>query len=660
LAQSVDTHRPDAASRKRLALHGCRGVVTALLMMVAFAVPAWAQPVANPASPGPAGGATAAWRVVILNGADPTLPAFVAIDTALRAGLAAPGRHPVEVFAESLDMMRFPSNELEPEMLALLRKKYASRHVDAVIAVAGPAFDFALKYRDELWPNARIVFHSVPVMDLAGRALPPGVTGIPVRHDIAGTVAIARRLQPALRHLVIVAGSADYDHMLTALARKQLAGATAGLTVDYWPDRTLEEMLAGIARLSPHDAVVYLAVYRDRAGRTFIPREVLRQLAAVSPAPMYGPVETFLGVGIVAGSVDSFARRGAWVARTVHELLGSPSEAAVSVVEPAPPLCVADASRLEKFGLERERLPSGCSIQFEDPGLWKQYRWYVVVALAGLIGQTALILGLVMQRRARRRAEVEARSRRVELARASRLALAGELTASIAHEINQPLGAILANASAAQKLLEQPAVERDALRAIVADIRRDDLRASDVIRHVRSLVTNKKAQRDVVDVARLLAETASFIAVEARRRGIRITCTSDLDSQGVWADRTQLQQAIVNLCLNAMDAVADAPVARRKIELRARAHGERNVAITVTDYGPGIAPDLLPKLFDSFFTTRSHGLGLGLSITRAIVDAHGGRLTAENVLDGGATFAIVLPVANAAVAPGTEGIEEPL
>ncbi|HEY1326328.1 MAG TPA: hypothetical protein VGI14_05275, partial [Casimicrobiaceae bacterium] len=129
LAQSVDTHRPDAASRKRLALHGCRGVVTALLMMVAFAVPAWAQPVANPASPGPAGGATAAWRVVILNGADPTLPAFVAIDTALRAGLAAPGRHPVEVFAESLDMMRFPSNELEPEMLALLRKKYASRHV---------------------------------------------------------------------------------------------------------------------------------------------------------------------------------------------------------------------------------------------------------------------------------------------------------------------------------------------------------------------------------------------------------------------------------------------------------------------------------------------------------------------------------------------------
>jgi C4-dicarboxylate-specific signal transduction histidine kinase len=128
----------------------------------------------------------------------------------------------------------------------------------------------------------------------------------------------------------------------------------------------------------------------------------------------------------------------------------------------------------------------------------------------------------------------------------------------------------------------------------------------------------------------------------------------------VWADRIQLQQAIVNLCLNAMDAVADAPVARRKIELRARAHGERNVAITVTDYGPGIAPDLLPKLFDSFFTTRSHGLGLGLSITRAIVDAHGGRLTAENVLDGGATFAIVLPVANAAVAPGTEGIEEPL
>jgi C4-dicarboxylate-specific signal transduction histidine kinase len=297
---------------------------------------------------------------------------------------------------------------------------------------------------------------------------------------------------------------------------------------------------------------------------------------------------------------------------------------------------------MERHGLRLDLLPAGCDVRFLSPSLWREYRWYALGALLVILAQAALIAGLVLQRRGRMRAEGEVRHRRAELAQASRLALAGELTASIAHEINQPLGAILANAGAAEALLRRDPSANAELREIIADIRKADVRASEVIRRVRSLVSSREAEREPVEANAMIREVLALMRGESGRRGVAVEPDLSAGLPTLHADRVQLQQAVLNLCLNAMEAMAECPASRRRLGVRSAA-ADGGVEIAVSDTGPGIRPEHLPQVFDSFFTTKPQGTGLGLAITRSIVEAHRGRLSAENRPGGGACFRIMLP-----------------
>lgn len=231
-----------------------------------------------------------------------------------------------------------------------------------------------------------------------------------------------------------------------------------------------------------------------------------------------------------------------------------------------------------------------------------------------------------------------------DLAHASRVAVLGELTASIAHEINQPLGAILSNAEAAELLLESESPPLDEVRRILADIRNDDVRASDVIRHIR-LLTRKGAMRgESLDANEIAAEVVRLMQTEGHTRNVSLLTEFTAAPAAIFGDRVHLQQVLINLILNGMEAMTDTPEAERSLYVRTATNGQRRVEISVTDAGRGIPPDKLPRLFDSFFTTKENGMGLGLAIARSIIDAHQGRIFAENNSDAGATFRFDLPV----------------
>lgn len=621
----------NALARRLRAFVAVTGVACGV--MVPAVAPA--QTVKSPPLPG-----STPWRVVILNDADPTLPAYIALERATRSALNQPGRHPVDVFSETLDLLRFPGAQIEAETVALLARKYAAMNVEAVIALGPSSLDFAERHRAALWSDARIVFQGVPTEWLRDRKLAPTTTGFPLQHDLAGMAELATRLQPDTRRLIVIAGSGDYDRMMTAVARAQLEPFAQRMAVEYWLEQPIDGFLARIAQLDRNDAVLYLSLGRDSDGRTFVPREALKRLSEASRAPVYGPFETYLGYGVVAGTMYSFEDRGRRMGELVHTLLSNP-DAPVPAPAAGKSTCMADANQLERFRMTG-RLPADCEVRFARPSLWREYRWHLLGTLAVVLGQSALIVALVLQHRRRRRAEDEARRRRGELAQASRLAMAGELTASIAHEINQPLGAILANAGAAETLLRRGAADSGEMREIIADIKQADLRASEIIRRVRALVTTRQVEPEAVDVNSVLAETLAFLSSEAARRGVVIASEFATALPEVLADRVQLQQAIVNLCINAMDAMVEVPAGRRRIDARTAAVAD-GVEIVVGDCGAGIAPEQLPRLFESFFTTKPQGMGLGLSIVRSIVEAHGGRLAAENRSGGGALFRMVLP-----------------
>ncbi len=242
----------------------------------------------------------------------------------------------------------------------------------------------------------------------------------------------------------------------------------------------------------------------------------------------------------------------------------------------------------------------------------------------------------------------EAEDARRNLIQTTRLAMLGELTASIAHEVNQPLGAILSNADAAELLLDRQSPPIDEVRHILADIRRDDLRACDVIKRVRALVGKRATNMEPLDMNDLLLNVARLIAHESQRRGV--TVAHDLASRlpVIHGDRAQLEQIVLNLILNAMDAVKGSPPAARRLALRSVHKDSGWIEVAVEDNGHGIPAERLARVFDSFFTTKEEGMGLGLALARSIAEIHGGRLSAENNPAGGATFRLLLPAVESA------------
>jgi PAS domain S-box-containing protein len=244
----------------------------------------------------------------------------------------------------------------------------------------------------------------------------------------------------------------------------------------------------------------------------------------------------------------------------------------------------------------------------------------------------------------RRHAEEELRAARLDLAHASRLALVGELMASIAHEINQPLTSILNNASAGLRRLPAPTTTDDSkeLREIFADIRDQGRRAGAVIERVRALAVKRPLERQALDMNEVAGEIVTLVRGEARRRGV--TLQADLVSSlpAIDADRVSLQQVMLNLMLNGMDAMDRVEPRDRRLVVSTRRQDDA-VEVAVRDTGHGIPADRLPRLFDAFFTTKKDGLGLGLAIARSIVEAHGGRIWAEDHGGRGATFRLTLP-----------------
>ena len=251
--------------------------------------------------------------------------------------------------------------------------------------------------------------------------------------------------------------------------------------------------------------------------------------------------------------------------------------------------------------------------------------------------------GLLHQHRRRQFVEVQLRQRLVELAHSNRYSLAGELAANIAHEINQPLSAILANSETLEAMLQSPTPDLSELKEIAADIRRDDQRAADVIRELRSLLKRYPPELKDIDLNKPVREAVHFPSTLAVARNTELNSSVAPTPLPVKGNLVQLQQVILILVLNAMDAMSDLPDDRRKLVIATGSAGNLAEA-SVSDTGPGVPPDKLKEIFAPFFSTKPQGMGLGLSIARTIIDAHGGRIYAENVPSGGAVFRIRLPL----------------
>lgn len=248
----------------------------------------------------------------------------------------------------------------------------------------------------------------------------------------------------------------------------------------------------------------------------------------------------------------------------------------------------------------------------------------------------------------RRQAELDYQLQSTELARVGRVALMGELAASLAHEVNNPLGAMVANASAGQRFLAQGKMASDEFRELLADIVADGHRAREVIQGIRNMVRKSDASHTLVGIQEIIQDLLRIVRADAIARNVSLVAEVDENAGTVLADRVQLLQVLLNLTMNAFEALAVIRADARRVVIRAEPVQGGKICVSVRDTGPGFPDGLVERLFEAFFSTKVEGTGMGLAIARSIIEAHGGTLSGENCAKGGALFTICLPEAKEA------------
>ena len=285
------------------------------------------------------------------------------------------------------------------------------------------------------------------------------------------------------------------------------------------------------------------------------------------------------------------------------------------------------------------RRAASCAIA--APSLWQEYRLTVLSAAGVLAVQSLLIVGLLYQRRARQRAEIDSRRNLALAADASRRQTMSALTSSIAHELGQPLSSMIHNAQALQMMITANRATPDTIGEILSDIQSQGVQATQIIDRHRTMLRSHQLDRKPIDLHAVIDESLALVAHDMRARQIEATVNLSSNPCVINGDQVLLQQVLVNLVMNAMDAMAETPPARRRVTISTEVRAA-DVEVSVRDTGTGLPAQINGTLFTPFVTTKAHGLGIGLTIARTIVDAHGGTIDAHNNPEGGATFTVTL------------------
>jgi signal transduction histidine kinase len=581
--------------------------------------------------------------VLILLAGQPGMPSATAIASGIRDALLSQWSFRVSIETEHVDVARFASPEIEERRLrAVYASKYGNQRFDVIVAALPEPFQFVLRARDELWPGTPVVVCGIDERSVRDLKPPPGFAVVTIRFDIEGTLRAAVTLLPGTRHVALVGGASSPEQIYHDLIR-QAASKVGRLDIIDLTRLPIGDALARVSSLPEHTVIMQSIYQVDAAGRRFHGIDLVPHISKLANAPLFTPVSLALGRGVVGGSILDFEEVGRDAAKMATRLLqGQPPPP-----EPVPSFATAvprfDARQLARWHLDERRLPEDSQILFREPTLWHDYRWHVLSAVGVIVVQAALIAALVVQRRRRREAEAASQRHLSQIAHLDRVAGMGQLAASIAHELNQPLAGILANAQAAKLLLAESQPDVEELRACLADIISDDHRASSVIRRMRHLLKKTDSVSVSLALNDLAATTIQLVANDALLQTVTIDFLPTAALPAVNGDKVQIQQVILNLLTNAITAAANGGAAPGRVTVWTSHATEKYVELGVHDSGKGVAEIDLERIFDPFFTTKQDGLGMGLTISRAIVEAHGGRIAAENGPAGGVIFRVYLP-----------------
>jgi signal transduction histidine kinase len=562
----------------------------------------------------------------------------------LRSEMIKQSKAPIDFLDHSLLTARVDDDRALAPFVDYLQALYAEKAPDLIVALGAPAADFVQRYRHRLFPTTPMLFTAVEARRVQYDKLTENDTVAAAAHDFPAATETILQVLPGTKLIAVVNGASPNEVFWQGVLERELAPLSGRVELRWYNRLSFEDILRDAASLPPHSAIFWHLMSVDAAGVTHEGNTALHRLSSAANAPIFSYLDVFFDGSIVGGSMHSVREGMAAAAAAAIRILNGEKAGDVKVPPTRFELPRFDWRQMQRFGISDSSLPAGSTVYFREPTVWQRYSWQIALITAVILVQTGLISVLLQEHRRRQRAEVLSRQRMAELAHVNRFSTVGELTASIAHEINQPLGSILTNAETAQAILKSPNPDTAELSEIVGDIVRDDRRASEVIRRMRSLLAKAPFELKNLDLNDVARETVEFLSALAVARKVELDSVITPNALPILGDRIQLQQVILNLVVNGIDAMRDTP-SENRISIRT-SRVENFAQLSVSDRGSGIPEDKLKEVFEPFFTSKAEGMGMGLSIARTIIEAHHGLISANNRDHGGASFRIRLPLSH--------------
>lgn len=616
--------------------HRWRTTVVFTLLLCALPSPLIAAPFAHQVR-----------RILIIYETGPSALSFRLIDPQLRATLDEESPYLVELYTESMETGLFPDEASQQQTREAYIRKYKDRKLDLIIAAGPSPIQFMIESHGTYFKDIPVVFCGATKEQVGNPQFDAHFAGVWLKWEPARTVDAALQLLPGTKHVVVVGGKGLYDRELEAAVRKSLTGYEHQLEITYLTNLAMPELIEQLKRLPSNTVVLYTTLERDAAG-TYFPRTTsLEMLSSAANAPIFVLFDTLMGHGAIGGYLSSFAGQGREAGRIASRILSGERAQDIPVLVGTNGY-IFDWRQLQQWDIVKSKIPPGSKILYREPSDWEKYKYKIITVLAFLVAETALVFLLIwlIKRRTRAQQVLERQLVLEEISHLNRVASMGHMAASLAHELAQPLAAILGNAQAAERLISRSSPDIEEIRAALIDIREDDKRARAVLENMRALFKKQTIARHEVDLNEVATGVSRLVRKDAQLRGVELRLILSSNAPKVLGDEIPLQQVILNLINNGMDAMRDLPTDRRVLTVTTGVGADLNCGvILVEDNGPGIAEKDKMKLFMPFFTTKSEGLGMGLSISRSILDSLGGRISFENRPEQGSVFRVELPLA---------------
>ncbi len=592
----------------------------------------------------PAGFAAESKRVLLLHSFGQTFKPWSEYGQAIRAELDRQSPWPLDIIDYSLVTARFSDENPEAPFVEYLRAVFAKHPLDLIVSIGAPAAAFVQRHRERLFAATPMVFTAIDQRRVQYSSLTANDAVVALRINYLSAFENILQVLPDTKDVIVVVGTSPIEKFWKEAIGKEVEPLANRIKLSWTDELSFKSLLRQASSLPPHTAIFWELMIVDAAGVVHESDAPLTRLHAVANAPIFSYDKSFFGSATVGGPLLLAADTGRQTAAAAIRILNGekPGEIRPPPVQFASP--VFDWREMQRWGISEGSLPPGSEIRFRELTVWDQYRWQILLIAAALVAQSFLIGGLFYEHRRRRNAEVEARRRIAELALMNRRSAIGETSASIAHEINQPLTAITLNSETALIYLAKKAPNLKEVTELVQSIAIDCLRVSQVVASVRAMFKKDTPDRILLDINDVIHEVLTLFHVELNGHGVVVKTSLAEGLPHLLADRVQMQQVILNLIRNASEAMSSTAAGERILWLRSAATDAGECIVVIEDSGPGIEPEKMERIFEPFFTTKGTGMGMGLSICRSIVEAHGGRLNARLVRGRGMAFEIRLPL----------------